>query len=269
LIKRAILSTKIRWSEYPLTLLEDSLVTDDDTWAIPNVCYQTWIDRYFGKSHFSEIKDFRSLNQDVSWILFDETAMNDYMKSNWGGHAIYNIFSASNFGPMKADIFRYCIIFDRGGYYFDVSKSCKIPLRSMHGKFDQAFISFEKNVCITLPDKEAANKLDFPLNLVIQWGFGFTAKHPLLLGVIESICENAFLFRNVRFQSPKDAILAFTGPGMFTESVRNFAKQNDLSLVAQCDTDFMGSGVYALNGSYVRNIGRKHYTEFDNQIILN
>ncbi len=268
MIKKAILSAKIRLSEYPLTLLDDRLVTDDNSWAIPNVCYQTWIDRSFGKTHFNEIQEFRNLNQDISWILFDEIAMNDYMQSNWGEHPIYDIFLASNFGPMKADIFRYCIVFDRGGYYFDVSKSCKNPLRSMHGQFDEAFISFEKNICIIVPDKVSADKLDFPLNLIIQWGFGFSPKHPFLLRVIENICERAFLFRNVVFQSPKDAILSFTGPGMFTETFRNFAKHNDLSLVAQCDVDFMGTGVYALNGSYVRNIGRKHYTEFESQMIL-
>ena len=56
--------------------------------------------------------------------------MNEYMENNWKNNEIYEVFKNSLIGPLKTDIFRYCILFDKGGYYFDISRSCKIPLNN-------------------------------------------------------------------------------------------------------------------------------------------
>ena len=53
--------------------------------------------------------------------------MEDYMKNNWKNNSIYEVFKNSLVGPLKTDIFRYCILYERGGYYFDISRGCKIP----------------------------------------------------------------------------------------------------------------------------------------------
>ena len=60
--------------------------------------------------------------------------MEDYMEKNWGKQKIYQIFKNSLIGPLKSDIFRYCILYDQGGYYFDISRACKIPLTKLHNK---------------------------------------------------------------------------------------------------------------------------------------
>lgn len=76
------------------------------------------------------------------------------------------------------------------------------------------------------------------------------------------------LFKGVIFQNPKNAILRFTGPGMFTKTVREyFEKQGDES-VAQAGVDFMGAGIFAMKGSWARYSRVPSYVDSNNQSIV-
>ena len=169
---------------------------------------------------------------------------------------------------MKADIFRYCILFERGGYYFDISKSCTRPLRQLHERDSMGVISFENNKSLKPAKNEARHLLNYPDNLIIQWGLGFTSEHPFLKKVISLIVARADFYRGKVFQNPKDAILELTGPRAFTEAVVLSATPELMKNISQCGTDFFEAGHYALRGSYVRFFTRNHYTEYKNSRIL-
>ena len=268
LIKRGFDSLRIRRNEFPLIELADSEITNASDWAIPAVGYQTWVDNQFGQTHYREISNFRALNSDLAWVLFDDEAMNSYMKKSWSEREIYEVYTRSKFGPMRADIFRYCLLYDRGGYYFDIGKGCSKPIRSFHGKSSKAFISFENNICITPPTLENHNLLSFPTSLIIQWGFGFSMQHPFLKEAIRLIELNWIHFMDRSYVNPKEAILALTGPGLFTQAVRNSITQDLSNSLTQCGVDFEGYGVSSLPGSYVRYFTREHYTESKNSSLF-
>lgn len=268
MFKRAYQSYKIHRDEYPLKYISNRHTKLDNSWAIPNVCYQTWVDNFFGRTHAREIEVFRDLNPEITWILFDEEMQQKYMLENWGSHEIYEVYTKSKFGPMRADIFRYCLLFDRGGYYFDISKGCSTPLREMHKKDSTALISYENNICLIPAEPMLAKLMTHSHNLVIQWGFGFAVRHPILAEVISLICSNASTYENVVFPNPKNAILSLTGPGAFTLAFRRSASSLGLEGVAQSGVDFNGTGIYALPGSYVRYFTRQHYTSVSNSTIL-
>ena len=106
--------------EKPMQTLSDRKATQQTHLQhIPPVVYQTWEVDYFGKTHFAEIEKFRDINPDLSFELFAKEKLEAYMEDVWGNHPIYPIFKKSKFGPMFADIFRYCILLDKGGFYFD------------------------------------------------------------------------------------------------------------------------------------------------------
>ena len=107
-------------TEFPLVKIEDRIVINSKDSLIPNNVYQTWETRYLGKTHAKSLIDFRNTNPSMSFYLYDKDKRDNYLKKNWSGHPIYNVYSNSLFGPMKADIFRYCILYDLGGYYFDL-----------------------------------------------------------------------------------------------------------------------------------------------------
>ena len=267
-INRILARARITFKEFPRRKVRDTQVMDTSNWRIPNICYQTWVNRKLGRSHLAEVRNFRERNKDISFLLYDEEGLNRYMFESWGGHPIYKIFLESNFGPMRADIFRYCILFEKGGYYFDISKGCDAPLRSMHDSHAEAFISFEKNLHGWKMPDSIKRKLDFPENLIIQWGFGFIKGHPILMEVIDSIVENEAKFRGKSFEIPKDAILDYTGPRSFTRAVHKSVGSLPHDTLTQAGVDFLGKGRYALNGSFVRYLTKKHYTEFSHSAIL-
>lgn len=267
-IARILISFRIRINEFPRRTLRDSYATQTNDWKIPNICYQTWVNHKFGRSHFAEIKNFRERNSDISFLLFTDEMLNSYMRDSWGHHPIYQIFRDSKFGPMRADIFRYCILFEKGGYYFDISKGCDISLRGMHNSQTEAIISFENNYHGWEISENTKRRLDVPENLVIQWGFGFVKGHPILRRMIDSIVENEANFREKTFAVPKEAILEYTGPRSFTRVVHESVRTLSNETLTQAGVDFFGHGRYALKGSYVRYFTKQHYTEFSDSVIL-
>jgi mannosyltransferase OCH1-like enzyme len=235
---------------------------------IPQVVIQTWEDRLFGKSHRMELIKFRALNPELRFEIWDSEKRLTYMRITWGHHKIFKIYQNTLFGPMKADIFRYCIMYERGGFYFDISMGCTIPLRTLYGPDTKAVITFEPHTSLIACDKSIAPHLLHPDKLVLQWGFGFTPEHPIPLQIIDNICAEYHRYKNKVFPYPKDAIRELTGPIMFTKSVWDAYAKGPLDNVVQAGIDFNGYGVFELKGSRVRYITMPKYGNVKNQPIL-
>jgi mannosyltransferase OCH1-like enzyme len=257
------------WKELPLAELQDTPAKIQISGArIPPIVYQTWEDRFFGKSHRAEILRFRELNPEHEFILFNREQRLEYIKQSWGSHPIYEIYKNSVFGPMKADIFRYCLLADRGGFYFDISKGVSIPLKQFYGPQSEALITAEPHENPEMPNPLAVPRLQNPEKLLLQWGFGFAPKHPILTKVIENICAAYPSYKNKVFESPKEAIRNLTGPIMFTKSVHDVLAAGDLPNIVQAGIDFNGYGIFALKGSKVRYMTAPAYTHAKNSKIV-
>lgn len=268
LLGRAYTSLQIRIKEFPLVALVDASGMNSRNQRIPPICYQTWTNEFLGQTHHSEVLKFREINGDLGWKLFVDSEMTGYMKEHWGNHPIFEIYDKAIFGPMKADIFRYCILFDRGGYYFDISKGCNIPITSLHNPSASALISYEKNECLIPPSSDFSRVSAEPTKVVLQWGFGFVAGHGILARAIQLIVENYDIYFGRVFSNPKDAILAFTGPGLFTQAVRETLSCFEKGEIQQAGVDFHNGGIPALPGSNIRYFTTPHYTQYVNSPIL-
>jgi mannosyltransferase OCH1-like enzyme len=257
------------YKELPMLKLQDSDASEQFTnQKISPVVYQTWEDHFFGKTHFKEIQQFRALNPELDFKLFDKSQRESYMQEFWGEHAIYPIFTQSQFGPMQADIFRYCLLFERGGFYFDISKGCTTPLSSFLKNTSSALISFESHDCVIPPSPVLEHRLQCAEKQVLQWGMGFAKGHPILKRMIENICLHYPLFKGKSFENPKNAILRFTGPGMYTKSVREYFENQEDETVAQAGVDFNGAGIFSLKGSWARYSRVPSYVNSRNQPII-
>lgn len=268
MIRTALNKLRI-YAELPMLELHDRKATQQFTnQLIAPVVYQTWEDRFVGKTHFKEIELFRALNPDLDFKLFDRHQRESYMREYWGEHPIYPIFTESQFGPMKADIFRYCLLFERGGFYFDISKGCNVPLESFLKPGSSALISFESHDCVIPPNLILDARLQYSEKLVLQWGMGFAKGHLILQRMIENICLHYPLFKGRTFQNPKNAILRFTGPGMFTKTVREYFEVQEDDSVTQAGVDFKGAGIFSLKGSWARYSTAPSYSKSKNQPIV-
>jgi len=255
-------------TEFPLIKINDQIVQNKTIKKIPNNLYQTWENNLFGKTHYKEMIKFRSINKDLNFYLFDRNKRDDYMKKNWGDHKISEIYDKSKFGQIKADIFRYCILYEYGGYYFDISKGCKVSITSLHNHDTEALISYEPIECVIPPDRIIFNKLKYPLNNFLQWGFGFKKNHVLLKMIIDAISNDYHYYSDIKFHKPKTAVLSLSATGQFTKIVREYFKIYGFDKVEQVGIYFNKHGIFSMKGSRVRHHLVKEYADIRDDHIL-
>jgi len=246
--------------EFPLVSLGDSIPTARYPYShIPPFVHQTWSSDRFGKTHAQQLMNFRKMNPELTFLLYDDAQMYAYMDANWRSHKIYDIFRNARYAQVATDIFRYCLIYEQGGFYFDVSKGLSEPICSFLQPQSTGLITYEHRIWPTVPPSAECAAAPYRDNIVAQYGFGFAKGHPLLGAVIERICEAYPSYKGRVFAKPKDAILSFTGPEMFTAALRDYrSRRHDESLV-QAGVDFNGETIWKLKGAYVRFFSAPSY----------
>jgi mannosyltransferase OCH1-like enzyme len=238
---------------------------------IPNHVYMTWEENNFGKTHANGLRQFRDLNHDCHFHFYDAKACDEYMDQNYGNHPILSVYKSSRAGAMKADIWRYCILYERGGFYFDINKCITVPLNQLVNLEDQALLSYENNFFEDVLPKEKAARLPLVLphnsnyqlqytsRPLLNWGLAFTAGHLLLERTIENIVKYAPYFEGKKFARMREPIIELTGPIMFTRTFYECLNANLEFSVTQCGIDFNGQGDPNMKGGWVRYLKNKSY----------
>lgn len=239
--------------EFPLVRIDDAPATAEYVHSrIPPVVHQTWSSNRLGKTHARQIARFRRLNPQLSFRLYDDAQMNAYMQERWSGHPIYDIYLRARYAQLATDIFRYCLIYERGGFYFDISKGLRAPICSLLREDSTGLISYEQRLSPAAEPGAGAGDNPYRDNIVAQYGFGFAPAHPLLRIVIDKICESYPDFKGAVVAKPKQAILRFTGPDMFTDALRLYVSTTQDTGLVEAGVDFNGEAIWNMKGSYVR-----------------
>jgi mannosyltransferase OCH1-like enzyme len=239
-------------------------------YKIPLVVYQAWSTRFFTRTHAKEIKKFRQLNPNIQFNLLTHDEVNQYMLEFYKDQPIYQIFRKALYYQIKADIFRYCILYERGGIWFDIKSSIKIPLTQLFDCNSEAIISYEMNeINFEQKDNFKSSKIfQHPNKMILIWCLAFCKKNIILKNVIEAICSNYTKYKNKIFSSPKNAILDFTGTHLFTKIVKQEMLNNNSMNIQQLGIDFNGYGEFLMKGSSLRYLSRPDYSMDKNRIII-
>lgn len=254
--------------EFPLQALEDRAPAHPlPPSPIPARLIQTAEQNRFGRNHHQTLTQLRERNPELHCELWDAERRDSYMQTHWGEHPIGQLYRKAQFGAMRADLFRYCVIHDRGGFYLDINKLLIQPLRSFLKPNSEGLISFEQTWCQLPPPPAAAGRLAHPDRYVLQWCFGFRAGHPLLTLLLEAIVALAPGFDDRVFRDPGEAIRSFTGPGVFTATVRRYLEQQEDPHLVQAGIDFDGSLRYPAGRDLMYLIS-PHYKTAKNRAIL-
>lgn len=268
--KRLELACRLN-DEFPLRAIGDRDGSPaNPAWdsAIPPRLIQTAEQDRFGRNHHTALLDLRDRNPELSFEFWDRQRRDRYMQERWGSHPIGDIYQRAQFGVMQADLFRYCVIHDRGGFYLDINKTLIVPLRSLLHQGCEGLISFESTWCPLPPPPAAASRLQHPDRLVVQWCFGFRAGHPLLTRMLEAICSHADSYAGQRFHQPSEAIRSFTGPGLFTQCVQHHLQAGSDQGLMQAGIDFQDSLRYP-HGAKIMQLATPHYKHCRDRVILN
>jgi mannosyltransferase OCH1-like enzyme len=247
----------------------EASIAHDEASAIPRVVYQTWENNLLGKTHAKLWTHFRSLNPEFSFRLFTTSDCDKWMEDNFGQHPIVTIYRNAKFGPMKADIWRYCVLYKQGGVYCDISKMISCPLNRFVGKSSVAVISYELNAIPTsMRSACVAPRISYPSNLILNWCLASSRGHPFLGRCIENIVKAYPKFKNQRFEFAKDAVLRFTGPEMMTLSIHQSLLDDPEIGFEQAGIDFGGYGISEIPRSWTRYLTSASYRDVRNSVIV-
>jgi len=245
---------------------------------IPNVVYQTWKIPRLPSLHALGVKRFRKLNPDYGFSFFDDKAMDDYMTGNYAGHPILDVYKAIWVPAMRADIWRYCVLFREGGIYCDIDSALSIPFRELLSENPSEMLSFEGNkwadnlelgkyadpaIFLDGPSPAARKKLDFPENAVLNWLLCFEKGHSILGELIDLIVLHFGFFKDKVFPSVHQVGVHCTGTEALTQAVWMWADKADRR-PAQCGIDFKGHGLYKLDDSDARYALSPRFSSFSN-----
>lgn len=253
----------------PLAQLDDTESSEPcRQQKIPPVVFQTFVSRLVSVEHHQSVSVFRENNPDLAFRVFDDDAIDGYMEDIWGNHPIFDVYRQSLFPQMKSDIFRYCIVFDRGGYYIDINKAITEQITGLHDAQSAGVISFESNSSVMWPAGAVAKSIQHPDKVLLQWAFGFGQGHPILARTIDRIVGNSDWVRHRIFDSVRSAVVAFTGPGVFTAAVYDAVAAGEFDGVEQLGIDFGARGVIRVPGSRTTPLPGTHYSRVKNASIL-
>lgn len=177
-----------------------------------NFIWRTW------KTHQIPNK-FEQLNQ--SWIiknpdyqikLYNDEECLNFVTNNFN-ERIIQAYHAMPLGVMKADFWRYLIVYKHGGYYCDIDSQCNESLSNWLPQNAKLVIS--KETCFYF----------------VQWAFYSEPGHKIFEYLIELICERVLvegidvhykIGNNKKFDT---FVHYYTGPLVWTEAILKYINE--------------------------------------------
>lgn len=234
--------------------------------AIPATLMQTWEVNSFGRRHFKSLVAFREMNRDIFFEFYDRERRDGFMRS-FKDQAISNLYFDSRFTPMAVDIFRYAYLWEKGGYYCDISMRTSRPIRSLHSVKATAAITFENNNFEAEVQPSMISRLPHPNHKMAIWMFGFQPRHAILGCVLEQIKQESAHYRGLEFHIPKAGIISLTGPEAFTRAVIRYLSERPDPTVEFVGIDFNGAGLVS-TGAGFRHLDFPTYAKVRNETLF-
>lgn len=145
---------------------------------IPKTIYQTWKTQILPKKINKLHSNMLAQNPGYEHIIYTDDQMNDYMSSH-ADKEVLKTYWKMNHIVAKADIWRYTILYEKGGIYLDIDSIINKSLEGLISKEDQAIVTAEKN-----------------RNLFVQWALIFEKKHIILEKTLNNILRDVSLNKN-------------------------------------------------------------------------
>lgn len=187
----------------------------DNTQKIPKHIYQTYESWKDVPDAFKKrIQKFCAINNDYTYHFYNAKDREKYILNTYGKE-MYNIYNSINkdYGAAKADLFRYLIIYERGGVYLDIKSYPLEPLNNIIAHDDKMLLScWHKKIW----------------DLQLSTGFGefqnwfviASPKNYNLSCVIHLVIQK-ILYSTPQQYKGKIGVLNLTGPITYTEALKH------------------------------------------------
>jgi hypothetical protein len=176
-------------------------------------------------------------NNDYQYHFYSDEDCESFI-SNFFDERVYQAYQKCPLKVMKADLWRYCVIYEYGGIYADMDA----VLMMDPGIFLQA-----NTLLVFSPETDNRH--------LCQWTFAAPTRSPILKSIIDLCVDRILTCQEIKGES---IIHELTGPKAFTDGIELFLKKMD------CKT-YPGKFKYENYQNYLLHCFNPHY--FHNKVI--
>ena len=111
---------------------------------IPKIIFQTWKTKEPNGSIDKLRNTWISKNPEFAYEYYDDNDIKTFIETHFDDR-VKKCYSRILNGSLKADFFRYCVVYIKGGLYIDIDISCEKPLTSIFNFDDIHLITTTDN----------------------------------------------------------------------------------------------------------------------------
>jgi mannosyltransferase OCH1-like enzyme len=174
--------------------------------SIPKNIYQTHNSINYINTKPKLVKSLTSWvkhTKEFNYFFYNNEMCDDFIKNNFD-EKVYKAYSILPIPVMKADLWRYCIIYHYGGIYADTDTVCKINPN----------IFINDSLLTIVPENETH---------LCQWVFSAPKNSPILKSIIDLSVERIL---NTPIKG-EHIIHYLTGPALFTDGIEKYLIENN------------------------------------------
>ena len=234
--------------------------------VIPLDIYQTWHTKSLPDKMKENVNNLKNKNPEFTYHLYDDNDCREFIKKNFDKDVL-NAFDSLIPGAYKADLWRYCILYKKGGVYLDIKFKCEDNFKLIELVDNEYLVldrPYSRYIANIQDDLNVFNDKNFYKNIYKKIDTNFwknkeiglynalmvcKPNNTILLECINSIVEN------VKQQIYDYNHLYVTGPGLLGEKYF----KGDYSKIKSVDL------FNSLSGNYILNRNKKilsHYPEY-------
>lgn len=189
--------------------------------AVPQILHQTYHTQDLPAPLQEAVERTRAASRGWEHRLYDDGDIVDYIRKEYGEAILATYLRIDpRYGAVRADLFRYLLMYRTGGVYLDIKSVATRPLNEVlrpddtyilsqwHGK---RFAGMGMGVHSALRGIEGTEYQ--------QWHIVAAPGHPFLKSVIENVLRNLRIYNPGIHGVGKRGVLAVTGPIAYTLAI--------------------------------------------------
>jgi mannosyltransferase OCH1-like enzyme len=229
---------------------------------IPKTIYQCVARKASLPDHYAHnIERIKALNPDHRFTLFDDADILDFIQLEFGTAYVDRFLSISEgYGAVKADFFRYLLIYRHGGIYLDIKSTVDVPFDRSLRNDDQFILSQWDNADPTKPFYkwgEFRELNHIPGGEYQQWHVIAAPEHPFLSAVIALMLERIDTYTPWTTGFGHMGVMRTTGPVMYSQAIHPIRNAFPHRLVK--DETEIGLRYSFLSGKHDHRDSNNHY----------
>jgi mannosyltransferase OCH1-like enzyme len=159
-------------------------------------CVQSWL------KHKNQYKIF----------FYNDKMCDDFIKNNFS-EEVYQAYSRLPMAVMKADLWRYCVIYTHGGIYSDTDAMCMV---------NPDIFTSPKTLLVCAPENDNMH--------LCQWCFSAPKNSPILKSIIDLSVKRILETKDIKGEH---IVHYLTGPGCFTAGIEKYLNDQNHSVFSE------------------------------------